>query len=260
MSTSRTDYNPTHHAQVDAKRGFKVDGNIQSDTQYTYQTFNIDPVTSKKAGGAATGTAGDENLMAFPGNTFEYHILGTQTILAPSATATGLDINMDQTADDGVEVGQGILSNSKHAFVVGTSDPFQVSVQFKIADVSGTDDCAVGFRKAEAYQAAIDNYDEMAALNVISGDIKIETILNNAATTTTDTTDNWADGATHTLTVKVGATGAVTYEIDGAAPTTTAAFSFDDGEVVVPFFYFLNDTDVAGAVEIITWECGVIEK
>ena len=50
-------------------------------------------------------------------------------------------------------------------------------MKFAIADVSDTDDCAFGFRKVEAYQANIDDYDEMAALNVISGDIKIETIL-----------------------------------------------------------------------------------
>ena len=34
--------------------------------------------------------------------------------------------------------------------------------------------------------------------------------------------------------------GAVTYAIDGAAPSTTAAFSFDAGEVVTPFFHFLQ--------------------
>jgi hypothetical protein len=63
-----------------------------------------------------------------------------------------------------------------------------------LSDVDGTDDCAIGWRKAEAYQAAIDSYDEMAAINVIAGAIKIETILNNGTTATTDTTDTIADG------------------------------------------------------------------
>ena len=133
-----------------------------------------------------------------------------------------------------------------------------MKVKLNIADVSGTDDCAVGFRKAEAYQANIDNYDEMAALNVISGAIKIETILNDAATTTTDTTDTVADGTDVTLEVRVDENGAVTYKIDNADPTVTAAFSFDDGEVVVPFLYFLHASDVAGAVNLISWECGHI--
>lgn len=247
----------TTFTQVNAKKGFKSNGVKQSDSEYTFETFNIDPATSGKAGGAATGTAGDENVMIFPNSGFEYHILGTQTIVAPSITATGLNINMDQTDNDGVEVSQGILSNSKHAFTVGTSPAFFLRVKFSIADVSGTDDCAIGFRKAEAYQAAIDNYDEMAALNVISGNITIETILNNGTTTSTDTTANWADTETHTLTVLVSDTGVVRYEIDGSTPSTTAAFTFDSNEVVVPFFYFLNASDVAGAVVIQEWECGL---
>ena len=83
-------------------------------------------------------------------------------------------------------------------------------------------------------------------------DIKSETILNNGTTTATDLTapssGDWADGATHTVKVKVSAAGAVTYELDGTAPTGAVAFSFDVGEIVTPFFFYLNDSNVAGAV------------
>ena len=103
----------------------------------------------------------------------------------------------------------------------------------------------------------MDDYDEMAGLNVISGDIKIETILNDGATTTTDTTDNVADNGTLTGKVLVSAAGVVTYTIGGSAPTSTAAFTFDDAEVVIPFAYFLEDTDIAGAVELSLWEVGL---
>lgn len=135
-------------------------------------TANTDPV----------GTAGDENLLIFDDNIFEYHILGTQTIPAPVRSATGLNIGMDQTDDDGVEITQGILANSRSAFVVGTSKAFCLKVEIAIPDVTGTDDCAVGFRKVEAYQANIDDYDELAAINIISGAISTETILNDGAT------------------------------------------------------------------------------
>lgn len=220
----------------------------------TYETFKANPVTAKLGGGAAGGTTGDTNVLVMPQTAFEYHIKGTQTITAPQRTATGLDIGMDQTDDDGVELSQGILAGSKHAYTIGTDGPFHFRVKLKIADVSGTDDCAIGFRKAAAYAANIDDYTDMAALNVISGDIKIETILNNAATTTTDTTDNFADGETHELEVIVTSGGVVTYKIDGVAPTATAAFTFDSGDTVVPFLFFLHTTDVAGAVEIIEWQ------
>ncbi len=209
--------------------------------------------------GLPTGTTGDENILVTAnGNYFEYHILGAgQTILYPTFTlGTGMNLLFDAADDEGHELSMGIRSGDKMSFVVGVDGAFHLKVKFSIADVSGTDDCAIGFRKAEAYQANIDDYDQLAALNVISGDIKVETILNGGATTTTDTTDNWADAAAKTLGIHVSAAGIVTYTIDGAAPTATAAFTFDAGEVVVPFFFMLNAADLVGNVIITDWEVG----
>jgi hypothetical protein len=237
-------------------------GNVLMSKRPKYLRYEFDraprPIIAKSNGlGASTGTAGDENLYMWPGLILEQHILGTQTILFCGMTTTGLDIgSMDQTANDGMELCPGISSDHDQRFVVGTDAAFYAEAKIKVADVSGTDDLAFGFRKVEAYQANIDDYDEMAVLNVISGDINIETILNGGTTTTTDTTDNLADAGTVSLKVLVSAAGVVTYQIDGAAPTATAAFTFDDGEVVVPFLYFLQDTDIAGTVELIHWECG----
>lgn len=228
------------------------------DNKYVYELFQNNGAVSKVGGGAAGGTAGDRNVLVLPTTSFEYFILGTQTITAPTiAAGGGLDMgSMDQTANDGLELNHGINSAQKTAFIVGTDPAFFFRVRFSIADVSGTDDCAIGFRKVEANQANVDDYADMAALNVISGNINIETIVGGAATVTTDTTNNWADGETHELKVLVDADGVVTYEIDGEAPTTTAAYTFTDGLTVMPFFYFLQDIDIAGSVPILTWECG----
>lgn len=223
----------------------------------TYEAFKVNPVTSKVGGGAAGGTGGNVNVMSLGENVFEYHVIGTQTITAPSLAATGLDVGMDQTQGDGVEITQGIFSGrSKAAFTVGT-DAFYAKCKFSIEDVSGLAECAFGFRTAEAYQAAIDNYNNMAALNVQGGVINIETIDDNAATTTTDTTNTWADLETHTLEVYVSAARAVTYKIDGVAPVVTAAFSIDAGDVVVPFFHMVHGADVGGAVILKEWEVGL---
>ena len=97
----------------------------------------------------------------------------------------------------------------------------------------------------------------MAVLNVILGDLFIETVLNTGATTSTDTTNNWADAATHTLKVLVSAAGVVTYQIDGAAPTTTAAFTFDNAEVVTPAFYLRHATTSPTSVVLQELECGL---
>lgn len=229
--------------------------------KYFFENWPSNPVATKVGGGASSGTAGDTNVLMTRDNVWEYNIKGTQTITAPSITnisagINALNIGMDQTDNDGVELCSGILSGNRMAFLTGTDNAFFCRVRLKIADVSGTDDCAIGFREAETYQANIDDYTDMAVLNVISGDIYIETILNNGATTSTDTTQNWADGETHELKVLVSSAGVVTYQIDGAAPTVTATYTFTTGLYVVPFIFFLHSADVAGAVEILEWECG----
>ncbi len=225
--------------------------------KHTLEEFTNSGPVVENDGTVASGATGAVNLIALGRNVMEYHVKGAgQTLIVPTIAAGGLLVSHDLTDDEGAEYTFGITSRSRLAFTVGTSAAFFLKVRLTIADVSGTDDCAVGFRKAEAYQAAIDNYDEMAAMNVISGDITLETILNNAATTSTDTTDNWTDGQTKTLEIYVSAAGVVTYKIDGVAPTTVAAFTFDNAEVVVPFFYFLHAAAAPGAIHLLSWECG----
>ena len=198
------------------------------------------------------GTAGDTTLHQYAdGFECTLYPIVAQDNDAPAMTTTGADYAYEQDDDDGIEwrMSDNTCKGREgiDRFTVGRQ-AFSAELEFSIEDVSGTDDCAFGFAKVEAHAAAIDNRDESAVLNVISGDINIETILNGGATTTTDTTDNWADTEVHSLKVLVSKAGAVTYKIDGAAPTTTAAFSFDIGEVVTPSFYLLQAADLSGAI------------
>ena len=224
--------------------------------RFTYEDFEVSPVAAGQAGTAVLGTTGSVNVMNAGKEIFEYHIKGTQTIKVPVLAAGGLNIGLDQTDNDGVEITQGILSRSKAAFTVGT-DAFYMRVRFSIATVAGTDDCIVGFRKTQAYQTAIATYTDYCGLNVIAGDIYAETGV-NGADVSTDTTDTWADAATHELAVYVSAAGAVTYKIDGAAPTVTAAITMDTGDVLVPFMFMLQaNAAQTGAVLLKEWEVGL---
>jgi hypothetical protein len=228
--------------------------------RYLFEEFLHEPVTSARLGGAATGATGDRNQALFPETAFEWHVKGTQTILTPILTAVGWDIGMDQTAADGIELTNGILPRCPVAFVVGTDAAFFFSAQIKVQDASGANPLLVGFRKAEAYQAVYTGYADYAAIGIVGTSdpnlIKTVTEAAGGGTTTTDTTNTWADAATKTLTVKVSAAGVVTYQINGAAPTAVVAFSFTAGDVVVPFLYFLEAADLAGTVEMISWEVG----
>lgn len=216
--------------------------------------------TGAQGAGAATGTTGDTNALQTGSGTYLYHIKGTQTIVCPIMTTAGLDISLDQTDNDGAEYVPGILADSRRqgCFKVGTDTAFFTRFKIKIADVSGTDDLCLGFRKAEAFQAAVDNYDEGAWVNVILGDIYTEKILNNAATVATDSTLNWADGETKTVEVQVSLAGVVTFYVDGVLLSTAVAMTFDAAELVIPMIYFLQATTSPGVVTLLEWTYGLI--
>lgn len=224
---------------------------------YTYCPFRTQPICGGATGVVATGTTGFTNVMVFPEAAFEYFILGAgQTLIAPSISATGLLASLDLTNNEGAEYTQGITARSPSAFTVGTHACF-LKIKFTVADVSGTDHCFVGFRKTQAYQTALATYTDFAVIGPVNGAIKTVTDKNDAGEVTTDTTDTWADGASKTLGVYVSSGGVVTYKIDGVAPTTVAAFTFDSTDVIIPFFFMLHDVTSPGAITLESWECGL---
>jgi len=227
--------------------------------------INSAPVMSTKAntGGVPTGATGDENLMVLQGGEIlEQHILGAgQTIIAPVMEADGLLISLDLTDDEGAEYSWGVLGNNKHTYTIGTSEAFYCEFQLKLADVTGCDPVYIGFRKQEAYQADYTTYTDFALIGVEetqnSALTTIATNLNAAGATYTNTTDAWADGETHRVGVYVSAAGVVTFTIDGVAPTATATFTFDNGDVVMPCIYGLHGTTTPGKWHLIEAKVGL---
>ena len=223
----------------------KVDNHISGKKQvYRFGTPPVIDDYEHTAHALADGTAADSVLHTYAdGLSMTWSAVVAQAINRPAPTTRGINYAGDQTNNDGIELVYSCTTTKGREgvdrFTVGRQ-AFSAEMEFSIATVAGTDVGNFGFRKVEALNADVHAYDEMAGLFPISGDIKIQTILNNAATVTTDTTANWADGEVHSLKVMVDKEGAVTYAIDGAAPSTTAAFSFDAGEVVTPFFHFLQ--------------------
>ena len=198
---------------------------------------------------AVDGTAGDRTIHAYADglNMTFYPIVG-QAIDAPVPATTGMNYAYDQVDDDGFQL---VMSDSVakgreglDRFTVG-NQAFSAELELSIGDVTGSDDTFFGFAKVDVHRAAIDDCDEMAGFNIIGGVVNTETVINNAATVTTDTTlDDWGDGEVHRLKILVSKAGAVTYEYDGATPTVTVAYSFDIGEVVTPTLYVLQDSDL----------------
>lgn len=232
------------------------------DDKYFFDQFSVQPVTAKVSGGAATGTAGDNNVLYTRNGAYEWNVIGTQTILAPAKDSGGFGLNLvqDNTAADGIELSLGQTATSPAAFVIGTDAAFFMRCQFKVEDASGVNPLIMGFRKAQAFDATLANYTDFVSVGIVGTSnpnlIKLQTQIGTAGVVATDTTQTWADAATHYLTVLVSSAGVVTYQIDGAAPTVTAAYTFTNALTVVPFIRFTEAADVTTYAAINWLEIG----
>lgn len=230
------------------------------DNTYWFDTFQVQPVTSAVGGGAATGVAGDNNVLFTSFGQYEWYVIGTQTILAPKLDTFGLNLVQDNTAGDGIELCMGVQAIAPEAFTVGSSAAFFMTAQFKVQDVSGANPLIIGFRKAAAFNATLSSYTDFATIGIVGTAAKIETQtqLASGGVVTTDTTQTATDGAVMQLSVAVSAAGAVTYQYNWAAPTVVAAFSFAAGTVVIPFIRFTEAADITTQASCNYLEVGTV--
>ena len=202
---------------------------------------------------------------------------GTVPATDTASTAAGLEVQMDcetAGADVGLELvlGGGPLGGNANGLTVGTHSGY-LDVTFFTADWTDFDCATVGFRKVEdfndghvpilkAASAGDGVYTDFAAFGVM-GDTNLEimTDLNGSGTSTN--TDCGAsvpvDAQNCRLRITVSSAGVVTYSfvvnaVAGAgtlaAPATTAAFTFDDGDVIVPYIATMSDTAAADSLFI----------
>lgn len=228
-------------------------------------TFQSSPLLQSNAntGAAPTGATGDVNLMQLQGGWImnQFIIGGGQTIIAPRMTTTGLLTSLDLTNTEGAEYNFGVNPNNPFAFTIGTSPAFFIELQVNAADVGGLDPLLIGFRKQAANDGTYTNYTDVASIGAratTAADVAvISTNLNAGGFVYTNTTDAWTDGQTKTFKVLVSGAGVVTYTINGAAPTVTAAFTFDSGDVVMPFVHHVFGAATPGAINWISLAVGL---
>ena len=183
----------------------------------------------------------------------------TETLF-PITSATGLNIAGDLVNLDGLEIFGGVLGASGRPFVVGTDPAFYFCSRVVQNDVSGQTILRFGFRKVEPMNAVFADYNTYATIGPDAGTINISTELAAAGIATTSTTQTAADASTHKYCVKVGGTGVVTYTIDDAAPTVTAAVTLTSGISVIPFVHFVESADTAtDTIDLTLWEVGYTE-
>ena len=234
----------------------------ETDYQTTFCQFRSAPIVAgDAAGAAATGTAGDENRFITEDGAFEYHVIGTVTACYPviggTVAAGGYDISGDDADAEGFEIGQGITARSKHSLVAQTDSGY-LEVKLYITDVDGANDIAVGWRKVEGYEADFETYTDMYTLDVVEGDVFIASTINDAGTLNDDTEINTADTTAIVLKVVVATDGTVTSFVNGTEETEhQAEFTFDSGDVLVPFLYFINNATIAEDTYLMEWKCQI---
>ena len=246
----------------------------------TYVDFRSSPplVSIGQKGGTA-GADASVTMLQVGGEAFEMRMEQanadvTGARLVDANCCNGLEIPLDNTDGDGIEITQGILADAaaKNAFTIGTDGPFELRVKFGVPDVSDHV-IYLGFRVAAAYVDAISEatianiqtngrtaYTDKAAFEIYAGDMSIITS-NDNTDVATNIAAAWAADAVKTLTVKVSAAGAVTYQIDGSAVGDAVAFSFDSTDIVVPYMFVgKGEADVDTPPILQTWFCGLSES
>lgn len=261
--------------------------NASTGGRYTKTTFRaLGNFTTAVGYGAPTGATGAINNWDLPvdigGQCYgQYFILGAgQTILAPAfdvTTSLGVNISLDQTSTEGAEYIFGARDGTattglrgKHEYVIGTDKPFFAQWKLTLADASGTDNFLMGFRRTQAFQTAHTGYTDYAAIGLFTaanpGLIQTKTRLNTGTAALVSSTATWADAATKTLRVEVLQNGKVRFILNGAmlgnqtSGLTGQAFTFDAGDTVLPYLFFLNSADLTDSVMLQEFECGYIEK
>ena len=122
-----------------------------------------------------------------------------------------------------------------------------------------------GFRDDEGYAAALDTYTDFYAVgtgkladSTTGNDWHIQTDLNDAGISATDIAEtNISDNQVHTVTILVSGAGVVTSEIEGANVSDAPTYTFDDTDVLVPFFKMLQQEASEAAIDIVFWEIGL---
>ena len=187
-------------------------------------------------------------------------VQGTIPATDTNGTAAGLNLQMDsETADNvGLEVvwGGSQFGSNSNKFIVGTHSG-SIDVTFNSADWTDYDACFIGFRKVQEFapgHATVVGtltgdplYTDYVAFGCISpDDVQISTDINDSGDTNdTDSTEvAGANTGNHRFKVALASSGAVTFSHENAgvlrggtlaAPTVTQSYTFDSGDILVPY-------------------------
>lgn len=212
----------------------------------TVQEFFDKPIVFQDPLGAApTGTANTLGWQLSPYGSLNRTNIGTQTIVAPVLSSTGLLLDQDDNSGDGSHTSANQQTLGDQSFIVGKSE-YTVCCRVVAADWTDTQ-FMLGIRIKAVYTADYNNYTDLAGIGggAADGDSVTTTgILNNAATVSTDTGVNFTDAVSAFLMIKVDINGAVSCYFNGTKypvySAGTTPLVLDAGDEFIAFYQHVN--------------------
>ncbi|MFA7287650.1 MAG: hypothetical protein WC055_02105 [Melioribacteraceae bacterium] len=230
------------------------------DASAVIEFFDQPLVFQDPLGAAPTGTANTLGWQMGRYTSLNRTNIGTQTIVAPVLSATGLLLDQDDTASEGSHTSANQQTLGDQSFVVGKSEYMAVA-RVVAADWTDTQ-FLLGIRKKAVYTADYNDYTDLAAIGGAAADgdsITTFGILNNDATVATDTAVNFADTVSSLLMIKVDIDGNVTTWANGVSypiySAGTTALVLDAGDEFIGFYQHLNIGGGDPAVTISEFFC-----
>lgn len=227
--------------------------NVLVNGSYIREFFNYQPISTAPSGFAPPSGVDTESFRVHLKNGGDLlgTYIGTGTQIGPLLVDGVFQLSLDEAASDGVEYNPGISQVGATCYgpfvLVRTAQPPHfLRAKFKVVDVSEVTYCAVGYREEAAVAAVFDNYTDLGAIRLDNGDVKIETITNNAATVSFDTLQNVLDGVEFELKVVLESYG-VRFFFNGKEYGSKFALHSSVTRVI-PFIHLFQEAAGAGSV------------
>jgi len=189
-----------------------------------------------------------------------FFVEGTIPAIDTNLTFTGLNLQGATADNTGLEIIFGGTQFGGHAACTVGTHALTFDATFNSQDFTDHDAVTIGFRKIEEFEtghgailAAASGdplYTDFVAFGVQSpDDVQIATRLNDGTTVFKDSGESTPAGANHRFKINITTGGVVTFShIKNnsmnagtlAAPSATTAFTFDDGDVIVPYLIVQN--------------------
>ena len=190
----------------------------------------------------------------------------TETAIAES----GINLQMDSanTDDTGIQIDCGVNAASPCKVIIGSDKGMSIEATFFTSDWSLHDCVVIGFRKIETVVNGFGNvvaaetgdalYTDFAVFGVMGSTNSLQTLtdLNDSGVPVlTDTTNLAVDSQNLKLKVEVNKSGTVSYyykvndvstSSSFSTPSITASFTFDSGDIIVPFITVTNTNNDNG--------------